>query len=221
MAALPPDYDSDPDRSRSFQLGWQEDVHGPVAEHLIARGTRSVVDVGCGIGRFGAALDRRIGWIGLDNSLRQLRECVRRPVLRADAAALPLSDGSVDAAVLLWMLYHLDDPLAALIEAKRVLRSGGILAACAASRWNDPELVPAGYQPTTFDAEDAAELVGEVFGDANVEVERWDEPMVTLDDREEVIAYARSHLLPADVAGRVSLPVTLTKRGCLIWATRT
>ena len=221
MAALPPDYDSDPGRSRAFQLGWQEDVHRPVAARLIAQGTRSVVDVGCGIGRFGAALDGRIGWIGVDNSPEQLRECARRPVVHADAAALPLPAGSVDAAVLLWMLYHLDDPLAALIEVKRVLRSGGIVAACAASRWNDPQLVPAGYPPTTFDAENAAELVAEVFGDANVKVERWDEPMVTLDDREEIIAYARSHLLPADVAGRVSPPVTLTKRGCLVWATRT
>jgi SAM-dependent methyltransferase len=221
VAALPPDYDSDPGRSQSFQLGWQEDVHGPVAERLIARGTRSVVDVGCGIGRFGAALDGRIGWIGVDNSAKQLRDCLRRPVVRADAALLPLPDGSVDAAVLLWMLYHLDDALAALNEAKRVLRSGGILAACAASRWNDPELVPAGYPPTTFDAEDAEELVAEVFGAANIEVERWDEPMVTLRDREEIVAYARSHLLPADVAARVSSPLTLTKRGCLVWATRT
>lgn len=221
VAALPPDYDSDPARSRSFQIRWQEDAHGPVAERLIARRTRLVVDVGCGIGRFGAALDGRISWIGVDNSPQQLHDCLRRPILQADATALPLQEGSVDAVVLLWMLYHLDDPLAALIEAKRVLRSGGVIAACAASRWNDPELVPAGYPPTTFDAEDAAELVADVFGDANVEVERWDEPMVELHDGDEVVAYASSHLLPADVAGRVSPPVTLTKRGCLVWATRT
>jgi len=220
VAALPPDYDFDPGRARSFQLGWQEDVHGPVAERLIAQGTRCVVDVGCGIGRFGVALDGRTGWIGVDNSPQQLRDCLRRPVLHADATALPVRKDSVDAIVLLWMLYHLDDPLAALREAKRVLRAGGILAACAASRWNDPELVPAGYPPTTFDAEDAAELVAEVFGDANVDVERWDEPMVTLHDPDEVTAYARSHLLPVDVAIRVSPPVTLTKRGCLVWATK-
>ena len=69
---------------------------------------------------------------------------LRRPIVQADATALPLREGSVDAVVLLWMLYHLDDPPAALTEAKRVLSPGGVLAACAASRWNDPELVPAG-----------------------------------------------------------------------------
>src|SRR5262249_3716299 len=112
------------------------------------------------------------------------------------------------------------DPTAALFEARRVLRSGGILAACAASRWNDPELAPEGYPPTSFDAEDAAELVAEAFGEANVEIDRWDEPVVTLRDSDEVRAYARSHLLPAEAADRVSPPVTLTKRGCLVWATK-
>jgi SAM-dependent methyltransferase len=221
VAALPPDYDADPGRSRSFQLGWQEDVHGPVAQRLVERRTRSILDIGCGIGRFGLALDGRTGWVGVDNSPRQLDDCLPRPIVQADAIALPVRSESVDAVVLLWMLYHLDDPSAALAEAKRVLRPGGVLAACAASRWNDPELVPAGYPPTSFDAENAAELVADVFGDTNVEVERWDEPMVELHDGDEILAYARSHLIPTNLAARVSPPVTLTKRGCLVWATRT
>jgi SAM-dependent methyltransferase len=218
VAAVPPDYDADPERSRSFRIGWQEDVHGPVAEKLVGLDAQRVVDVGCGIGRFGAAVDGRIEWVGVDNSPRQLQDCRRRPVVRADALALPFRDESVDALVLLWMLYHLEDPAAALAEAKRTLRPGGLLAVSTASRWNDPELAPRGYPPTSFDGEDAPEIMAAVFGAANLEIDQWDEPMVELHDREEVVDYARSHLLPADVADRVRPPIALTKRGCLIWA---
>jgi len=121
---------------------------------------------------------------------------------------------------MLWMLYHLDDPRQALSEAMRVLRHGGLLAACASSRTNDPELVPGGYPRTTFDAEEAPDVVSEVFGISNVEVERWDMPVVLLNDRVEVAAYARSHLLPGHLAEEVDPPLTLSKRGCLVWAKR-
>jgi hypothetical protein len=92
------------------------------------------------------------------------------------------------------------------------------LAACAASRWNDPELVPEGYPATSFDAEEAPEVVAAVYGNQSVDVERWDEPMVHLGDHDEVMAYARSHLIATELAKRADVPLVLTKRGCLIWA---
>lgn len=55
-----------------------------------------------------------------------------------DARALDLQDGSVDAALLLGPLYHLQqarDRREALGEARRVLREGGLLAVAAISRW--------------------------------------------------------------------------------------
>ncbi|MDR3651294.1 MAG: class I SAM-dependent methyltransferase [Acidimicrobiales bacterium] len=220
MSALSPDYDSDPERSRSFQAGWQEDVHGPVAKRLVSDGVGIVLDVGCGIGRFGAAVRGRLCWLGLDMSPRQLADCTVKPVIRADAVRLPIGNGRVDAVTMLWMLYHLDEPRDAISEARRVLRRGGLLAACASSRTNDPELVPYGYPRTSFDAEEAADIVSDVFGASNVELERWDAPLVQLTDREEVAAYARSHLLPPTVVEAVTPPVTLTKRGCLVWAKR-
>lgn len=221
MTALPPDYDADPGRSRSFRLGWQEDVHGPVAERAVAERVDVVVDVGCGIGRFADALGGRVPWVGVDRSPRQLADALHRPVLRADATELPFGDACVGAVVALWMLYHLDEPRHALAEARRVVRPGGLVAVCASARSNDPELVPGGYPPTSFDAEEAAETVADVFGPDAVEVVRWDEPLVRLADRDEVAAYARSHLLPARVADAVEPPLSLTKRGCLVWARRT
>lgn len=169
MPALIPDYDTDPERSRSFRVGWQEDVHGLVAERLLAEGVGLVLDVGCGIGRVAAAVDGHLDWMGVDASSRQLADCSRRPVIRADAVRLPLADSSVDAVTMLWMLYHLDGPRDAVVEAKRLLRRGGLFAARTSSRSNYPELVPQGYPRTTFDAEEAAEIVSEVFGAANVD----------------------------------------------------
>lgn len=186
MASLTPDYDSDPGRSRSFHSGWQEDVRGPVVERLIGEGASRVLDVGSGIGRFATAVGGRLQWFGVDHSPGQLADCPYRPVIRADAARLPLAEESFDAVVLLWMLYHLDDPRLALSEACRVVRPGGLVAACASNRTNDPELVPGGYPRTTFDAEEAPGIVAEVFGAAHVETERWDAPMVLLADRKEV-----------------------------------
>jgi SAM-dependent methyltransferase len=119
---------------------------------------------------------------------------------------------------MLWMLYHLDCPLDAISEAKRVLRRGGLFVACTSSRSNDPELVPNGYPRTTFDAEEAGDLVADVFGASNTEIERWDTPLVHLRDRDEVAAYALSHLLSASTVEAVRPPLTLTKRGCLVWA---
>ena len=220
MASLTPDYDSDPARSRSFRVSWQEDVHGPLVERLLSEGVNLVLDVGSGIGRFASAVGGRMQWVGLDQSPRQLADCPHRPILQGDAIRLPLADQSFDAVVLLWMLYHLDDPRLALTEARRVVRRGGLVAACAGNRNNDPELVPLGYPASTFDGEDAEGIVADVFGAENVEVERWDTPMVVLHDRDEVAAYARSHLLPPKVADAVETPLTLTKRGCLVLAKR-
>ena len=72
----------------------------------------------------------------------------------------------------------------------------------------------------TFDAEIGPELIGDVF--QRVEVERWDFPVVHLPDQNAVAEYLCHHsMLPKAQARRivldVSTPLTLTKRGALIW----
>jgi len=177
-----------------------------------------VLDAGCGEGRLASRLSPTVRWIGLDLSPAQLAECTHRPVIRGDLRQLPFADQTFAEVTHLWCLYHLDDPVDAIREEARVLRVGGRYFACTAARDSDPELVPEGYPPSTFDAEEAAEIVGQVFSD--VDVQRWDERFFALESRDEVRAYCRHNYVPMDRAERASLPLWLTKRGALIRATK-
>lgn len=94
-----------------------------VAERPIQR----VLDVGGGTGRVARALDQSA--VVVDASVPMLQQARDEglPVLRADAATLPARDESVDAVVVADALHHVADPDAAIQEAARVLRSGGVL----------------------------------------------------------------------------------------------
>jgi len=67
-------------------------------------------------------------------------------------------------------------------------------------------------------AEEAPDTIATVLGD--VDVERWDAPMTYLPDRDAVLRYCRSHSLHRDAADRVTPPVWLTKRGCVVYASK-
>ena len=164
--ALEPDYDSDPERWRAWKPPL--DAHDMVAPQL--RGP--VLDVGCGEGRLAALLGGDVRWVGVDSSPSQLAANPYRPVVLADMRALPFADGTFAEVAHLWCLYHLDDPVPAIAEAARVLRPGGRYYASTAARDNDPEIVPEGYPASSFDAEEAMQIVGSVFG--QVDAERWD-----------------------------------------------
>lgn len=49
--------------------------------------------------------------------------------MAADVTALPFADASFDAVLATHMLYHVEPPLRAISELRRVLRSGGVLVA--------------------------------------------------------------------------------------------
>lgn len=212
MSAMAPDYDSDPARRGAWRA--PADVFEAVAPEV--RGP--IVDIGSGEGRLGDALPADVFWVGVDESPSMLDQCTRRPVVRADMRALPFRDGAFAEAAHLWCLYHLDDPAAAIAEAKRVLRAGGRYYACTGARDNDPELVPGGYPATTFDAEEAADIVGTVFD--HVVPDPWDGLYYSLDDAEELEAYARHNMIPAERLMGAALPLWLTKRGVLVRATK-
>ncbi len=88
------------------------------------------------------------------------------------------------------------------------------------SRHDSPELHFALPQRVlTFDAELAPELVAEHFAD--VEVEAWDQPWLTLptsdDVRDYLIGKGTNPEHASVAARRVTTPLTVTKRGALLW----
>ncbi|HZU76526.1 MAG TPA: methyltransferase domain-containing protein [Dehalococcoidia bacterium] len=208
--ALPPDYDADPERWRSFHA--PQDVHELIAPELRGR----VLDAGCGEGRLASLLGADVAWIGADSSSAQVAANPYRPLVLADLRALPFRDGVFDAVTHLWCLYHLEDPAVAIREAWRVLRPGGRYFACTAARDSDPELLPEGYPRSSFDAEEAVAIVATVF--EAPQPQRWNGTFYALRTRAEVRAYCRHNYIPADRAEQVELPLWLTKRGVLIRA---
>src|SRR2546423_11704915 len=175
MPALPSDYESHPERWRSCDRNVQVfgDIHPPVARRIVGEDLAPVLDIGGGQGYLESQLPT--GWpsIVVDLSPTQLADAPH-PKIRADALHLPVRDRCAGAVTALWMLYHLDDPASAVVEAARVLRPGGLFVASTSSRSNDPELT-GGYPPTPFDAEEGPAIVAAAVGD--VQVGRWDGPM--------------------------------------------
>ncbi len=111
--------------------GASPSVLEPLCEALERAPGRALVDIGGGTGNYAQALRER-GWdpVVIDLNVAMLARAKAKGLrtLRADAAALPLADGSADAAVMVAMLHHVPDWRAALREARRILRRGGRLA---------------------------------------------------------------------------------------------
>jgi SAM-dependent methyltransferase len=96
-----------------------------------------VLDVGCGPGALTAELVARLGAGGVaaaDPSDPFVAAVRRRlpgvDVRRGAAEHLPFGDGAFDAALAQLVVHFMDDPVAGLREMGRVVRPGGVVAAC-------------------------------------------------------------------------------------------
>lgn len=225
--AMPSDYDCDPARYRlgmkvtgSYLNPRATSLYARIWELLPVGADHVIADVGCADGALAAARPQgRAGSVvGIDRSAVLLARHPH-PAIRADATALPFADGSLTAVVAVNMLYHLDEPLDAIRAARRALAPGGVFIAATISRRDSPELAavwrPA---PSTFDAEDAAAIAGQVF--SQVEPEWWDAPLITLPDRAAIRDYLVTRWVPPDEAAAAAdtcdAPLRVTKRGALL-----
>jgi SAM-dependent methyltransferase len=114
-----------------------EAICGPAIKPLVHRITAfsqrpgRALDVGCGVGELMVAL-RQGGWtvqgVEPDATLaRQAREQRGLDVFVGDLAAAAFPGEHFDLVVLWHVLEHLPEPLATLLEARRLLRPGGVV----------------------------------------------------------------------------------------------
>jgi SAM-dependent methyltransferase len=112
-------------------------VLGPLREALAGAPGHRLADIGGGTGNYSRAL-RDEGWdpVVIDREPAMLARAAGKGLdtIEGDAQSLPLADASVDAAMLVSMLHHVETPAAALAEARRILRPGGRLALMAFTR---------------------------------------------------------------------------------------
>ena len=108
-----------------------EFIHDVLLEHLPKQGL--IVDAGCGVARWPIYLRRRgyrvfgLEW-SHDACLIAKRADPGLEVVRSDVRLTPLADGSVDAVLSLGVVEHDESgPLAALREARRIIKPGGIM----------------------------------------------------------------------------------------------
>ena len=125
-----------------------------VVARLLPASLASVADVGAGTGRLLPLLRERSDRVlALDASLAMLRQ-VPSPsrshrggsgtaLVQADAFALPLASGGLEAATCLRLLFHLQEPAPVLRELRRVVQPGGVLV-CDSATWSPRGLLPLG-----------------------------------------------------------------------------
>jgi demethylmenaquinone methyltransferase/2-methoxy-6-polyprenyl-1,4-benzoquinol methylase len=113
---------------------------------------RRLIDIGGGTGNYAGALTD-LGWdvLVVDRSTEMLGQAKAKGLrtLLASAESLPLDDGGFDAALMVSMLHHVDDRDAALAEARRILRPGGVLAIKMFTREDVEGLWLNGYFPSS------------------------------------------------------------------------
>ena len=121
----------------AFMGGYSHLLAPPFAEFAAADAGQRIVDVGCGPGALTEVLAAVVGpasTCAADPSPGFVAACASRvpgaDVRTAPAEALPWDDASFDAALAQLVFAFVGDPPQGLAEMCRVVRPGGVVAAC-------------------------------------------------------------------------------------------
>lgn len=141
----------------SQQAAWTRDLRAYIFKKTGMHESQNVLEVGCGTGAILSELPECLNRYGLDIDPAVLTQChVNVPgalLTRGNALTLPYSDQSFDIVYCHFLLLWVHDPLQALLEMKRVARSGAYVIAFAepdyTSRVDEPpELIALGKWQT-------------------------------------------------------------------------
>ena len=132
--------------ARGYADSWGPVIR-PMGQRLLQAipwdGARRVVDLGTGAGTHLPEIRRLARGacvVGVDRA-RGMLELARQqgvPLVQMDGVELGFHHSSVDVVVMAFVLFHLDDPVVALREVRRVLRPGGVVGT---ATWaEDPEI---------------------------------------------------------------------------------
>jgi len=130
-------FDVDPHAYDRFMGRYSELLAPQLADLAGVDSSGSALDVGCGTGALTGELVRRLGTeavSAVDPSESFAAAVGRRfpgiVVQRSAAEGLPFDDDSFDVAAAQLVVHFMADPVAGLGEMARVVRTGGVVAAC-------------------------------------------------------------------------------------------
>ncbi len=126
---IPAGYDRGRVRTPEVLQLWMSTISAHTKGHHIA----TILDLGCGTGRFSQALAAHFdaSVIALDPSQKMLEQATQKQhecrirYGRGRAEALPLKDDSVDLIFISMVFHHFENPIVAARECRRVLRRDG------------------------------------------------------------------------------------------------
>jgi ubiquinone/menaquinone biosynthesis C-methylase UbiE len=128
---IPAAYDRGRDHGPEVMNLWMDEIASRVQGHPVT----SILDLGCGTGRFSEGLADHFGAevAGLDPSAKMLERARAKQrddrvrYIQGPAEAIPLPPGSVDLIFISMSLHHFTNPRRAAQECRRVLRDGGTI----------------------------------------------------------------------------------------------